>query len=229
MYVTYFDEVKDDIPAGRAEYLVGGLVVPMESIGEIEEEVADLSEEIFNSRELKPETEFHGKYIYAAKGPFRGMSMAARTEIIAKLSAIVSRNDIKRVYACIDTAKLYNAAYAAEFAFAHFVERVQLAVGRSPCILIGDLDDEQVRQMVKEFSRYRRNGTPWRYGISLSTVVDSVHFCRSHHSRMIQLADMYLWLQTHRWGYRKSTMAVLVTEAIKEHNLFPARYKNWPP
>jgi len=59
-------------------------------------------------------------------------------------------------------------------------------------------------------------------------VVDTVHFCKSHYSRLIQLADAYAWLVVHRWGLRKGPMAKLVDCAVKEINLFPQRYKYWP-
>jgi pyrroloquinoline quinone (PQQ) biosynthesis protein C len=68
----------------------------------------------------------------------------------------------------------------------------------------------------------------WAHGIDIKSVVDSVHFCRSHHSRLIQLADIYAWLVTHRWGKRTGDMAALVTQEIKDANLFPDRYKYWP-
>ena len=78
MYVAYFDEVKNDANASRNRYLVGGLVVSMDKIGAIEEQVSNLASEIFGNRELTPDTEFHGDYIYRAKGPFRGMTMGDR-------------------------------------------------------------------------------------------------------------------------------------------------------
>jgi hypothetical protein len=36
-----------------------------------------------------------------------------------------------------------------------------------------------------------RFATPWAHGIEIKTVVDTVHFCKSHHSRLIQLADAF--------------------------------------
>jgi hypothetical protein len=229
MYVTYFDEVKDDRPKGRNHYFVGGIVVPMDQIGAIEKKMTDLAIEVFDSRELLPETEFHADWIYRAKGPFRGKSMADRAAILGKLAAIIVEGDVcRKVYAAINVPRLYNESYAAEYAFAHFVERVQMCVGASPCLMIGDQDDEQVRSMVKDFARYRARGTPWAHGITIGSVVDTVHFCKSHHSRLIQLADAFVWLTVHKWGLRKGKMAELVTEASKDCNLFPTNYKVWP-
>jgi hypothetical protein len=95
-------------------------------------------------------------------------------------------------------------------------------------VLIGDQDDAETRNMVRDFAQYRSKGTPWAHGIDIKTVVDTVHFSKSHHSRLIQLADVYAWLTVHRWGLRKGVMATLVNDAIKDVNLFPNRYKYWP-
>jgi len=82
--------------------------------------------------------------------------------------------------------------------------------------------------MVRDFFKYRAKGTPWAHGIELKTVVDTVHFSRSHHSRLIQLADAFAWLTVQRCGLRKGDMSKLVDEAINGINLFPNRYKYWP-
>ncbi|WP_456827591.1 DUF3800 domain-containing protein [Bradyrhizobium sp. USDA 4518] len=58
--------------------------------------------------------------------------------------------------------------------------------------------------------------------------VHTVHFCKSHHSRLIQLVDAYAWLTVHGWGLRQGVMAGLVNEVIKGVNLFLNRYKHWP-
>ena len=155
--------------------------------------------------------------------------MADRAAIIKRLADIIVEGEvIKKVYAAIFVPKLFNQENAPEYGFAHFVERLQMYVGKSPCLLIGDLDDEQVQSMVRDFSQYRASGTPWAHGITIESLVDSIHFCRSHHSRMVQLADVFLWMTVHKWGFRKSTMAKLVSEAIKDHKLFPNNYKIWP-
>jgi hypothetical protein len=132
---------------------------------------------LFGSTELIPETEFHADFIYRGKGNCKGKSMVDRAAILGRLAKIIGGNRyIGKVFAAIDTAKIYNEEQAPEFAFAHFVERVQMCVLDRPCIMIGDLDDEQARNMVRDFSKYRAGGTPWAHGIEIKSVVDSVHF-----------------------------------------------------
>jgi len=111
----------------------------------------------------------------------------------------------------------------------HFVERVHMAIERDAfAILIGDLDDQQARNMVSEFSRYRTRGTNSAYGKLITRIVDSVHFCRSHHSRMIQLADAYIFIVSGFYQERKGNMAEGLRKALADVNLFPNRYKEWP-
>lgn len=82
--------------------------------------------------------------------------------------------------------------------------------------------------MVSDFSRYRTRGTGSQYGKLINRIVDSVHFCRSHHSRMIQLADAYLFILSGQHQPRKGYIAEGMTRALEGVNLFPTRYKVWP-
>jgi hypothetical protein len=104
-----------------------------------------------------------------------------------------------------------------------------MLVGKtSKTFLIGDMDAQQASATIREFSQYRAKGTPWAYGIKISSIVDCVHFAHSHHSRMIQLADVYLFAATHRDSGRKGEMAEKLTVALKERDIGPQRYKDWP-
>lgn len=228
MYIAYFDEVKPMPQHGRDHYLVGGIAVPMEQIGALERAVTNLAVEIFGSHELVPGTEFHANYCYFGKSHFKGMEPATRISILVRLAALIAHADgVKRVYAAINQTKIYNAA--PEYAFAHFVERMEMAIPNDQsCILIGDLDDEQSTNMVCDFSRFRQLGTPWAHGIDINRVVDSVHFCRSHHSRLLQLADVYLFIVAGKYGGRKGWMKDEFVKAFDGLDLYAHRFKDWP-
>jgi hypothetical protein len=51
MYVGFFDEVKADRDQRRNNYLVAGLIIPMDLIGIIESQITAL-EELFQSKEF---------------------------------------------------------------------------------------------------------------------------------------------------------------------------------
>jgi hypothetical protein len=48
----YFDEVKADRDQRRNNYLVAGLIIPMDQIGIIESQITALAEELFQSKEF---------------------------------------------------------------------------------------------------------------------------------------------------------------------------------
>lgn len=231
MYVTYFDEVKANPANGQDHYIVGGIAVPMCEIGKLEQSVSALATEVFGSADLTTSTEFHAMNIYFGKGPFKGMEPLKRIEVLSKLAdLIVWDSPVKRIYAAIDTSKLYSPQKAPEFAFAHFCERAQGAIGgENISILIGDADDEESRRMIEAFAEYRQSGTPWAYGIEITRLVDSVHFAHSHHSRMIQLADIYVFTVATALGTRKGWFADKFRDCLQGKNLFPNSYKYWAP
>ena len=82
--------------------------------------------------------------------------------------------------------------------FMYFVERVDSYVRaqNTPGLLIGDRESESISGTFAEsLSGYRAAGTAYRFGKKLTHLVDTVHFTNSHHSRMLQLADMHVWLR----------------------------------
>jgi len=230
VYVTYFDEVKADSKQGQDNYWVGGICLPMSAITSVELRVNDLARKWFKSEEMTKVTEFHGRCIYFGKFPCRDWKPDRRLELLTALVEILAEtDDIRRVYARVDTTKLKAKQKAAEIAFAMFCERVQLLVGRKEqTLLIGDLDTGRSNTTIEEFSKYRVDGTPWQHGIDISSIVDSVHFANSHHSRMLQLADIYLFAATHRTSGRKGGLAEAFGKLLGEKNLYAHRYKVFP-
>ncbi|WP_188063066.1 DUF3800 domain-containing protein [Sphingobium sp. KCTC 72723] len=230
MRITYFDEIKANVAIGFPWYIVGGLSASPDAIASLEEKANDLAEEVFGTRDLRPNTEFHASHLYSGKSHFKGMAVDRRVEILQRLGQLIGEAEgVSRIYASINTPELYSASKAPEYAFMHFCERVQKSLPpRTKTILIGDQDDENYKHMIASFATYRANGTPWSYGIKIGGILDAVHFARSHHSRMIQLADTYLFLSNHYRSVRKGWQADKLKEAIQGIALGPHRYKEWP-
>jgi hypothetical protein len=231
-FVTYFDEIKPDAKAGRPEYVVGGLVIPFGQIKPLEKAVSELAVEIFGTSEMIPTTEFHAAHIYSGKGAFKGQPAERRIEVLSRLGGIIHgarAQGVGQVFGCANS-DLMHSTDPAKAAFAFFCERVQAFVGRNAdTLLIGDLDGEESRRMIRDFSRYRIDGkTPWDYGAPIPSIIDSVHFAHSHHSRLLQLADAYLFLLTRNSGSKTGWMLTSLNKACEGQNFFPDRYKEWP-
>jgi hypothetical protein len=231
MYVTYFDEVKAG--QGQKSYFFAGICVPMTEISTIEAKLNTLAEEVFGSKELTKNTEFHSSKIYSGKYPCKGMKPEQRFKIFERLATILGESEnVKRVYAEIFTDKLSATQKKPnEIAFSFFCEKVQQIMKqlKQTTILIGDQDDEQMVTMIKDFARYRANGTFWKYGVEITHIVDTVHFARSHHSRMIQLADFYAFYIS-SWGAgKKGWFFENYRKSVTQKFFPPANaYKEWP-
>lgn len=233
-YLTYFDEIKPDRKGGREWYLVGGLVVPFALVSDIEDQMNALAQEFFGHSEMTPATEFHAADIYSGKGAYKGWPSERRIELLTRLAAILGaavEGETGKVWACIHVDKLRTNTDPAKAAFAYFCERVQSFIGKGGrTLLIGDLDGEESRRMIRDFSRYRANGrTPWDYGAPIPSIMDAVHFAHSHHSRLLQLADVFLFFSSLQWGGKKDNwMRKSAIKAREGLDLFPNRYKDWP-
>jgi hypothetical protein len=69
--VVYFDEVKYE--KNRSPfYWLGAIVADAEQIQDLERQVNDLAEEIFGTRTLTKETEFHAADILSGNKQFKG-------------------------------------------------------------------------------------------------------------------------------------------------------------
>jgi hypothetical protein len=149
----------------RHEYVVGGLAIPFGQIKPLEQAVSDLAREIFGTADMVPETEFHAAHIYFGKGAFKGRPAAQRIDVLGRLGAIIHEareQGVGQVYACANSDLLHSTD-PSKAAFAFFCERVQAYVGQNAdTLLIGDLDGEESRKMIRDFSSYRIGGrTPW--------------------------------------------------------------------
>jgi hypothetical protein len=233
VHVVYFDEVK--YAQGKQNYYwLGGIVASAEAIWSLENALAALSDELFGTPNLTRETEFHTSDIFHRKKNFKDWpDITKRLDVIKRLLTILNAAPIGKIYVRVEPAKMV-ASDIERKAFMFFTERVELYLRgeKSPGILIGDRENDRVSGTFSEIlSRYRSSGTPYAYGTRLTHLIDTVHFTDSHHSRMLQLADLYVWaLQFYVGGdntvYPRSDLAAFIKESTQI--LVPHRYKVWP-
>lgn len=233
MLVIYFDEVK--YATGRQRhYWLGGIVASADVISNLENEVAALSSELFGTPNLTRDTEFHAADIFHRKKNFKDWpDISKRLEVLKRLLSILNAADIGKIYVRIEPEKMV-ASDIEQKAFMFFTERVEsyLCAAKSPGIQIGDRESDRVSGTFAEIlSGYRSSGTPYVYGTKLTHPVDTVHFTDSHHSRMLQLVDLYVWTMQFYVGganleYPRSELANFIrrsTDILSAH-----RYKIWP-
>lgn len=233
MLVTYFDEVKYEATR-QPYYWLGGIVASADTIWSLENQLAALSLELFGTPNLTRDTEFHAADIFHRKRNFKDWAdVSKRLDVIKRLLTILNEAAVGKIYVRIEPSKMV-ASDIERKAFMFFTERVEihLRAEKSPGILIGDRESDRVSGTFSEtLSRYRSSGTPYAYGTQLTHLVDTVHFTDSHHSRMLQLADLYVWtLQFYVSGahdkYPRSDLAEFIRGST--NIMSPHRYKIWP-
>jgi hypothetical protein len=234
MYLTYFDEVKHNPPAQNS-YLLAGIAVHINDIASLESEVNALAKSFFGSSLLNKGTEFHGVDIFQGKGNFKGIKFEDRLELLKSLVEIVCDGSrVIKVWVQINPGNITHTSKSPEdIGFMYFVECVDKKLSElgSKGVLFGDYDDPVIAASVASLSRFREGGTEWERRRNIECLVDTVHFAHSHHSRLIQLADIFAYSTQFRlsgndssWT-RKQFMDFLKDEA---NVLQDCESRSWP-
>jgi hypothetical protein len=237
MLLTYFDEVK---PQGEAQpyYWLGGLMVDSDAVIVIDAELAALAEACFGEGcGLRRETEFHATNIAAGAKHFKSLrDPRKRFAILRELYGIMSKPvNIFRVSVRLDVARIDEKLDIEALALMFLIEKIDAfcRAHETVALLIGDLDNEKaVNRAVQSLAEYREDGTKYQYGRRITNVVDTIHYAQSHHSRLLQLADAYLWMK--QLLNRKDAPSELRRDLIEylrtETDLtWDHKYKYWPP
>ncbi len=233
MHIAYFDEVK--YQSGNQPYFwFGCLLVPSDRVVELENEVANLSRACFGRSTLSRNTEFHAADIFRGKANFKGVDINKRLEVLKKLVEILSaHNDVGRIFVRLNPSKMHTVDDLERRAFVFLAERIELELRAREDygVLIGDKDRAKLSTIFAEdLSRYRETSTPYAYGGKLTKLIDTVHFTDSHTSRMLQLADTYVFVK--QLCQRDPTTFPgneLVRYAREEMDFgYANRYKIWP-
>lgn len=211
---------------------MGGIGVSPERIPEIEELVNTISQEVFGSSLLKKETEFHGIEICRGNGLFKGVDFEIRLDILQRLLAILARDDIFRIHVEIRPANIvYSTKPIDEIAFMYLTEQFNSLLQDQQTIgmMFGDYDEPAIGTSVASLSRFRKGGTDWSRSKEIDRIIDTVHFAQSHHSRMIQLADIFLYCLQFLFGDNTSHWRRSIYEIIRESNIAHcAKSRTWP-
>ena len=231
MHLVYLDEVKFQ-EGQQPYYWLCGLAISDDKIATVENALADLAEGYFGSRILRQETEFHASHIVHGKGPYKKATLDERVSLFERLVDVVDENDLGRIAIRLDPTRIARTDIET-IAFMYFVERVDGLMQRygSKALLIADHEKDLATMNVTNLSNFRADGTDFEYGREINHVVDTVHHTHSHHSRLIQLADLFTYgvCIAHRGELRYPKDRLVRYMREKRNFLFPSTYKFWPP
>lgn len=100
-------------------------------------------------------------------------------------------------------------------------------------MIFGDYEKDEMGRDVTDFSSFQARGVTQYRGRSLDRLIDTLYFTQSHHSRLLQLADVVLYL-VHRFDIcwdSSNTWIDLQGRSIWEHLRDGAsiyRVMKWP-
>src|SRR5450759_1090558 len=194
MHLVYIDEVKHDPPKQQYHWLCA-LAFAEADILLIDSALSKIAEGFFGTPILNPDNEFHAKDIIHGKGPYKGKPTAERVTLYKALLDVIDESDgIGRIEIRIDPSKMLAPNYK-DMAFMFLVEKVDdyMRQSKSIALLIADEDKELAGTNVASLSGYKAHGTDYSFGKPIYRIVDTIHHTRSHHSRLLQLADIYVY------------------------------------
>jgi len=231
MQLLYYDELKYDPPKQDA-YWLGGISIPHSLVPEIEEQVNSVAEKAFGSRLLSKETEFHGIELCRGKGNFKGRDFDERPSLLEELLAIAARDDVHRIRIKINPSKItHSTDHPSDIAFMFFVEAAEELFAEHDTLgmLFGDYDEPIIGTSVATLSRFRRGGTRWARGKDINRIIDTVHFAKSHHSRLVQLADVFLYCSQFLWSDNAANWRKAIDGVIRDSGVYScSKSKDWP-
>jgi hypothetical protein len=234
MKLIYFDEVKDE--ENHPHYHLGAVCLDEGVVGNIEQRIQALARSAFGTSALSGDTEFHAKDIFHRKKNFKEWAdFERRLTLLGGFIDILSLDEVQLIDIQVNCKLLRSGQSAEEIAFMFLCERANdlVRAQQSLGMLIGDREsDHLAARFATSLSAYRASGTDFAFGRKIRNLVDSVHFTQSHLSRLLQLADLYVWLLQFQLRNRNSD--ALCHRAVigllkREHvNLYPKKYKEWP-
>ncbi len=230
MHLVYIDEVKHD-PLTQPYHWLCALALPDCSLQEVDAALGAVAEEFFGTPLLSADTEFHGRDILHGKRAYKGRSTDERVVLYKRLLDILAlRADVGRIEIRVEPARMITSSYQ-DKAFMFLIEKVEdyMRQCKSIALLIADEDKELASTNVTSLSAYRARGTQYAFGKRIAHIVDTIHHTKSHHSRLVQLADIYVYTLAIAAGDHSSyPRSDIVTYAGEQGILFPSKYKNWP-
>lgn len=242
MHLAYLDESHD-----KSEYWITGLIVPALRAQKLEFTLDDIVLEAENSYPQinkgngKP-VELHGHALAQGTEDWEPMAqiLRARLGVYEKaLSAIAAIDGVAVVRTGVDRQRLVNrygdrAEHPHDLTLTFALERIHLLVkARNGMVLVTCDQTDHPDRHHANLRVFRKVSTGGLIPRKLTTIVDTIHFADSRHSRLVQAADLvsYIWFR-HRTDvlYQITGRATEAAERLwKTIDLLPSKSYLWKP
>ncbi|MBW0254854.1 DUF3800 domain-containing protein [Cellulomonas sp. PS-H5] len=159
--------------------------------------------------DLDAGTELHGYPMFQGAGVWRRVPLRARINLYAGAMRVVGDSGARVILRGIDVAR-QRVRYVHphpphEVALAHMLERIDSSADarRAHALVLADEVHNSERHRTN-FRDFRTDGTPGYRSSTLPRLLDTIHFAPSHHSRLLQAADLVTFLYRRRSAHVES-------------------------
>jgi hypothetical protein len=162
---------------------------------------------------------------------------AERIELYGELIDLVARFRAHLIWEGIDkprlAARYRDPMHPHKLAFIYLIEQVEMFLRKQRAygLIVSDEEKEVEQQLVEDLSRYKEMGTMFGHTPrDLRSIVDNVHWVKSHNSRLMQLCDCcaYLCQRYHRDRDKDTASARAVQELWERVEGRVWRGRVWP-
>jgi len=173
-----------------------------------------------NLRPLPEEFEFHGSEVWGRGGIWRGKTPEECNAVYERAIGGLESLDIDVAHASIDKQRLHDrhGGVADEntylLALQFLLEKIDSYSSHNKILVADEAKEQQLRavRMVADMQDWGGGLVPGR---QLRTIIDSIHFVRSHTSPGVQLADLVAFALQRMWsGLDKNPSAAAVLNRI---------------
>lgn len=180
--------------------------------------------------------EFHGHEIWGAMKHWAGMGPPALLAAYEDAIGMLDQLDIKIAHSTINKQKLHEKYAGAlddrayRLALQFLLEKVDRS-GPALKIVVADESKSDQLEAINMLANMQEWGSGEVLGIKLRTVIDSLHFVRSHDSPGVQIADLVAYLiQRRRRGPERHPDAQSAVSRMMEiiHSQTPTFREPWP-
>ncbi len=184
-------------------FFLGAIVVDGAAARRIEEGLNDIVAGYRGRFGLTTSTELHGHPLFQGREEWRDVPTRARINIYERAMSVVGASGARVVLRGMN-ARRQRPRYVApdpphEVVLGHVLERVNAYVGASDAdaLVLADEVHTQERHRTN-FRDFRVDGTPGYRSSTLRRLLDTIHFAPSHHSRLLQAADLVTFMHRRR-------------------------------
>lgn len=200
---VYIDETGNDALGHRSseELTLVAVIVPEEKVQPLGKALKRVAVDHLDS--YPRDFEFHGRDIWHGRCHWQGKSPAKLLAAYEDAIAILEQLELELAHASINKRRLnqrYGGAAdknAYRLALQFLLEKVDAMNGQLKVVVADEARDHELSavKMVADMQEWGSGEVPGR---TLTTVIDSLHFVRSHTSMGVQMADLVSYIHGRR-------------------------------